>query len=48
MTKGSKSASDQVDELTRLVENSLDSLRQVLWALQALKTRLDEEHAHPS
>jgi hypothetical protein len=48
MTTGPKSPSDQVDELTRLVENSLDSLRQVLWALQALKTRLDEEHAQPS
>jgi hypothetical protein len=43
-----KTPSDQVDELTRLVENSLDSLRQVLWALHALKTRLDEEHSHPS
>ena len=43
-----KTPSDQVDELTRLVENSLDTLRQVLWALQALKTRLETEPVHPS
>jgi hypothetical protein len=48
MARESKTPSDQVDELARLVENSLDSLRQVLWALQALKSRLDEEHASPS
>jgi hypothetical protein len=48
MTRESKSASNQVDELARLVENALDSLRQVLWALQALKTRLDQEHGPPS
>jgi hypothetical protein len=43
-----KAPSDQVDELARLVENSLDNLRQVLWALQALKERLDKEDADPS
>jgi hypothetical protein len=47
MASGSKTPSDQVDELARLVENALDSLRQVHWALQALKVRLDEEHADP-
>jgi hypothetical protein len=40
--------SDQVDGLTRLVEDALDSLRQVLCALQALKTRLDGDGADPS
>jgi hypothetical protein len=44
----SKTPSDQVDELARLVENALDSLRQVLWALQALKERLGNEDADPS
>ena len=48
MATGSKTPSDQVEELTRLVENSLDSLRQVLWALQALKARLDEQRINPS
>ena len=48
MGTGSKTPSDQVDELTKLVENSLDTLRQVLWALQSLKTPLDGEPAHPS
>lgn len=47
MAAGPKTPSDQVDELARLVENALDSLRQVHWALQALKARLDEEHAGP-
>jgi hypothetical protein len=48
MATGSKTPSDQVEELTRLVENALDNLRQVHWALQALKTRLDEERSHPT
>jgi hypothetical protein len=42
-----KTPSDQVDELARLVENSLDNLRQVHWALQALKERLDKEDTDP-
>lgn len=48
MATGSKTLSDQVDELARLVENALDSLRQVDWALRALKARLDEKHDDPS
>jgi hypothetical protein len=48
MAMESKTPSDQVDELTRLVENALDSLRQVLWALEALKTRLDGDRADSS
>jgi hypothetical protein len=48
MATGSKTPSDQVEELTRLVESSLDNLRQVLWALQGLKARLDEQRIDPS
>jgi len=48
MATGSKTPSDQVDELARLVENALDNLRQVHWALQALKARLDGQHDDPS
>lgn len=44
----SKTPSDQVEELTSLVERSLDSLRQMHWALQALKARLDNERAEAS
>jgi hypothetical protein len=47
MATGSKTPGDQVEELARLVENALDSLRQVHWALQALKVRLDEEQPGP-
>ena len=47
MATGSKTPGDQVDELARLVESALDSLRQVHWALQALKARLDEEPTGP-
>jgi hypothetical protein len=48
MATGPKTPSDQVEELTRLVENSLDTLRQVLWALQALKARRDSDRAEAS
>lgn len=48
MATGSKTLSDQVDEIAKLVENALDSLRQVHWALQTLKERLDEKHDDPS
>jgi hypothetical protein len=48
MPTESKTPSNQVDELQRLVESSLDNLRQVLRALQSLKTRLDGQHSHPS
>jgi hypothetical protein len=48
MATGSKTPSDQIDELARLVENALDSLRQVHWALQALKARLDDKRDDPS
>lgn len=47
MATSSKTLSDQVDELERLVENALDNLRQVQWALRALKARLDEKHEDP-
>jgi hypothetical protein len=48
MATGAKTPSDQIDELARLVENALDSLRQVHRALQGLKVRIDDKHDDPS
>jgi len=33
----------QVEEILKLVENAMDVLRQVVWALESLRARLDEE-----
>jgi hypothetical protein len=48
MATGAKTPSDQIDELARLVENALDSLRQVHRALQGLKVRIDDKQDDPS
>ena len=48
MATGPKTPSDQIDEVMRLVENSLEGLQQVLWALKTLKVQLAGEHAEPT
>jgi hypothetical protein len=45
MTAESKTLGDQVDELARLVENSLDSLRQVLCSPRTQDTHRQRTHA---
>ena len=43
MAGSAKTPADQVEEILKLVENAMDVLRQVVWALESLRARLDEE-----
>lgn len=42
MAPPAKGTTDQVNEITKLVQDAVDSLRQVLVALQSLEQRLTE------
>jgi signal transduction histidine kinase len=42
MAPPAKTAADQVREINKLVQDAVDSLRQVLVALQSLEQRLSE------
>ena len=42
MTPPAKTPTDQVTEISKLVQDALDSLRQVIVALQSLEQRLSE------
>ena len=42
MAPPAKTTTDQVREISKLVQDALDSLRQVILALQSLEQRLSE------